>query len=630
MRVVGRVSSPRFVGRRHELTALKAALARSREGVGSVVLVAGEAGIGKSRLISEIAGHAERHGMAVAVGECLPLGEGELPYAPVVDALRSLAGQVDDAEVQARVAPNREELAELMPDGSHTSDRVVDLAVGAGSQLRLFEHLVAVLTSAARVRALVLVVEDFQWADRSTRDFLSFLVRAARREPIALIISYRSDELQRHHPFRPFVLELERSDRATRIELGPFAAAELREQVTAILDQSPPHSLIDRLLERSEGNPFFAEELLASSSGTDEPLPSALRDILLARVEAQSDAVRDVLRIAAVAGRTVGHALLAAAADLSEADLNVALRDAVEAYLLASESSIAGYSFRHALVREAIYSDLLAGERRGLHLRLARAISDQFGSVGAKSAVAAELAHHWYAAGELAAALPASVAAGVAAEDLYASSEAWLHYERALERLDRLIAQLTDVPPLVRASRAGCAAEQSRIGHVGDASLWAETALQWETCGNRYYAAYAQWRGAEALLGTTTDRAGTVALVQAAYEVADELGARPLREELEAVARRARIDLRARERLDTAPDAQLQQLELTPREIEVLALLGDGLTNREIGGELFISDKTASVHVSRILSKLAVPNRAAAAAAAQRLGVTRDQAPPST
>ena len=111
------------------------------------------------------------------------------------------------------------------------------LAAGTGSQLRLFEHLAALLTSAARVRALVLVVEDFHWADRSTRDFLSFLVRAARREPIALMISYRSDELQRHHPFRPFVLELERSDRATRFELGPFTSTELREQVTAILDQ---------------------------------------------------------------------------------------------------------------------------------------------------------------------------------------------------------------------------------------------------------------------------------------------------------------------------------------------------------------------------------------------------------
>jgi DNA-binding NarL/FixJ family response regulator len=183
------------------------------------------------------------------------------------------------------------------------------------------------------------------------------------------------------------------------------------------------------------------------------------------------------------------------------------------------------------------------------------------------------------------------------------------------------------VPPLVRASRAGCAAERSRIGHVGDASLWADAARQRETCGNRYYAAYAQWRGAEALLGSGSDRGGAVALVQAAHEVADELRARPLREELEALARRARIDLGTREPSQTAPDAQLQQLELTPREIEVLALLGDGLTNREIGGELFINDKTASVHVSRILSKLAVPNRAAAAAAAQRLGITRDRTP---
>ncbi len=986
------------MGRRDELAALEAALTRSREGVGSVVLVAGEAGMGKSRLISEIAGHAERHGMAVAVGECLPLGEGELPYAPVVGVLRSLASQVDDAEPQAMVPPSREELAGLLPDDSRRGDRVVDhLIGGTGSQLRLFEHLAGLLTSVSRVRPLVLVVEDFHWADRSTRDFLSFLVRAARREPIALMISYRSDELQRRHPFWPFILELERSDTAIRVQLGPFTSAELHEQVTAILDQPPPHSLVDSLLERSEGNPFFTEELLASPRATNETLPSSLRDMLLARVEAQSDAVRDVLRIAAVAGRTVDHALLAAASDLSEADLNVALRDAVEAYLLASESSMAGYSFRHALVREAIYSDLLAGERRSLHLRLGRAISDESGSAEEKSAVAAELAHHWYAAGELAAALPASLAAGAAAEELYASNEAWLHYERALEiwdavdpapgelpserlevlrraavaalrigeedraialarevvtrideraepvqaalaherlgrylwtaghdqdalpayrravelmpeappsqeralvlaaegqvlmlcnrpeesgarcaealaiartvgaeaveahvlntmcgnlsavgdfdravsaarqalaiacrlrlidemqrsyangsdaldeaghveesiamaregiessrelgverqwgdflrgevagrlmqigrwseaeellnevvdrsptgvsavmayrylgllraeqgqfdaaarvleqaephmrrsigsmalgpqaaaritlelwagrpraaaalasdcldrvrgrestfftarlydlgaracadlaarepgneqvreqqaaraqqlleRLDGLIGRLTDVPPLVRASRAGCAAERSRIDHVGDASLWADTARQWATRGNRYNAAYAQWRGAEALLVTNSDRAGAVALVQAAYEVADELGARPLREELEALARRARIDLGARQPLP-APDTQLQQLELTPREIEVLALLGDGLTNREIGGELFISDKTASVHVSRILSKLAVPNRAAAAAAAHRLGVTRDRAP---
>jgi tetratricopeptide (TPR) repeat protein len=115
-----------------------------------------------------------------------------------------------------------------------------------------------------------------------------------------------------------------------------------------------------------------------------------------------------------------------------------------------------------------------------------------------------------------------------------------------LDRLDLLIRQLTDVPPLVRANRARCAAEQSGIGHVGDASLWADAARQWETCGNRYYAAYAKWRGAEVLLGSGSDRTDAAALVQAAHKVADELRARPLREELEALARRARIDLGAR------------------------------------------------------------------------------------
>ena len=234
----------------------------------------------------------------------------------------------------------------------------------------------ALLTRAARATPLVLVIEDCQWADRSTRDFLAFLVRAARREPIALIVSYRSDELKRRHPLRPFVLELERSGRAIRLELGPFTRAELRKQVAGILDETPSPPLVDGLLERSEGNPFFTEELLASSRKPGEPLPASLRDLLLSRVEAQSSGVRDVLRTAAVAGRTIDHALLAAVTDRSEDDLNRALRDAVESYLLTHDSSGAGYSFRHALLREAIYADLLPGERRSLHLRLARALGE--------------------------------------------------------------------------------------------------------------------------------------------------------------------------------------------------------------------------------------------------------------
>ena len=265
----------------------------------------------------------------------------------------------------------------MLPELASGPGGVASPPVGEGSQARLFEQLLALLASAARARPLVLVVEDFQWADRSTCDFFSFFIRAARREPIALIISYRSDELRRGHPLRHCMLELERSGRAIRVELAPFTRAEVREQVAAILDESPPAALVDRLLERSEGNPFFTEELLASSLEPGEPLPDSLRDTLLARVEAQSTVVRDVLRIAAVAGRTVDHALLAAVAELSEDDLTGALREAVESYLLAPDSSTQGYSFRHALLREAIYSDLLPVERRNLHLRLARDVGSR-------------------------------------------------------------------------------------------------------------------------------------------------------------------------------------------------------------------------------------------------------------
>ncbi|MGO9892425.1 MAG: LuxR C-terminal-related transcriptional regulator, partial [Solirubrobacteraceae bacterium] len=164
-------------------------------------------------------------------------------------------------------------------------------------------------------------------------------------------------------------------------------------------------------------------------------------------------------------------------------------------------------------------------------------------------------------------------------------------------------------------------------GGAGDAALWADARRHRETCTNPYQAAYARWREAEALLASGGERADVEALVRDAHAVADELGARPLRGELEMLARRARIELAHGGPPEPAPNAAVERLELTPRELDVLALLADGLTNREIGAELFISDKTASVHVSRILTKLSVPNRAAAAGAAHHLGITRALTP---
>lgn len=194
-----------------------------------------------------------------------------------------------------------------------------------------------------------------------------------------------------------------------------------------------------------------------------------------------------------------------------------------------------------------------------------------------------------------------------------------------------LIAQLTEVgPPLVRARRAACAAECSRIGGAGDPRLWADAQRQWELRGSRYEAAYARLRGGEALLATGGNRGEAERLARGAHEIVQDLGARPLRDQLERLGRRARLDLGRPSEVEVAPNALLQQLELTPRELEVLALLADGMTNREIATALFISHKTASVHVSRILTKLSVPNRTAAAAAAQSLGVERADLPAAT
>jgi DNA-binding CsgD family transcriptional regulator len=190
-----------------------------------------------------------------------------------------------------------------------------------------------------------------------------------------------------------------------------------------------------------------------------------------------------------------------------------------------------------------------------------------------------------------------------------------------LGRLDGLLAALSgSPPPRVLASRAASAAERSRIGDPGDPDLWRTAEALWDACGDRYLAAYAGWRRAEALLHLAADRKEVESCLWRALDVARELDARPLREELEALARRARIDLGAA--ADGSPIvAALTRLELTAREIDVLSLIADGKTNRQIATELFISNKTASAHVSHILSKLSVQNRTAAAATARRLGL---------
>jgi DNA-binding CsgD family transcriptional regulator len=471
------VSSPIFVGRGAALTTLAAGLDSATAGNGSTVLIAGESGIGKSRLVTELSSRARERGFTVLTGECLELAEGELPYAPLIGAMRSLLrerGTEDAAEV---LGDQSGELSRLLPELRSGSGAPAGALEVEGAQARLFEQLLGALSRLGREDPVLLVIEDLHWADRSTRDFIAFLVRNARRERLALVATYRSDELHRRHPLRPFVLELERSGQATRVDLEPFDGTELKEQLTAIAGVVPDPELVERLLARSDGNPFFAEELLAASGSPGGALPESLRDALMLRVDSLSGRAQSLVRIAAVAGRTIDHSLLAAVPSLAEEDLNDGLREAISAYVLIHDPSSTDYSFRHALLREAVYEDLLPGERGGLHVALAEALAEhpQYGS--SPAATAAEIAHHLHEAHELPAALRASIEAGLAAEDVRALAEASLHFQRALEIWD-VAAGADPEPPLSRLEVTRRAAEAENLaGDAARASALARAAL---------------------------------------------------------------------------------------------------------------------------------------------------------
>src|SRR5215831_6826476 len=433
-----RVSSPVLVGRAAEAAQLWAAFERARAGSPAIVVMAGEAGVGKTRLVTELIARVRAEGALALAGGCLDVGEGVVAYAPLAEALRSLGGAVDPAELERALGGARAELARLVPELDASGEAGVQAAPGAGALTpgRLFELLLGVLHRLAERGPLLLVVEDLHWADQSTRDLLGFLVRNLRAG-VALLLTYRSDELHRRHPLRAFLAELDRSGRAERLELGRLGRRELGELLAGILGEPAPTAVAGEILARSEGNPFFAEELLAAwgeGVGGSAELPEALRDLLLARVEALPQATERLLQVAAVAGQRVDHHLLAEVAAQPPERLVELLREAVAHHILVAEGGSGVYAFRHALVQEAIYEDLLPVQRPPLHAAYARALAARIEGQGdAGTAELGRLAHHWYAAHDLGRALLASVQAGQAAEAAYALAEAAGHYERALE-----------------------------------------------------------------------------------------------------------------------------------------------------------------------------------------------------
>jgi predicted ATPase len=430
--MAGGFTSRAFIGRAEELRRFAATLDRVEQEQPQLVLLAGDAGMGKTRLLVEFAGRAQQRGSRVLVGGCVELGDIGLAYLPVVDALRGLVEDPAEAELVAEVAATVPGLGWLLPEVARSG--LTGALAGAGlEQLQVFDAVRALLVRRSQRSPVVVVLEDLHWADRASRDLISFLARSLRLGRVMLLASYRSDELHRRHPLRPLLAELVRLPGIERIELAPFSRTELAEQLEAIAGVPLAADQLERIYARSEGNPFYAEELLTAGAGeADVGLPSELADVLLTRVQGLSEPAQQVLRVAAVAGRRVSHRLLAEVAGWPEADLEQGLREGIGAGVLVADSATGTYAFRHALLQEAIYGDLLPSEQVRLHASYARLLATE------SEGVAAELAHHCLASHDLVGALRASIGAAQQAEAVLAPAETLRHLSSALRLWERV------------------------------------------------------------------------------------------------------------------------------------------------------------------------------------------------
>jgi DNA-binding CsgD family transcriptional regulator/tetratricopeptide (TPR) repeat protein len=435
--------SPVFVGRSGELDRLDEAFDAVRAGAPRAVLIGGEAGAGKTRLIREFGARARAAGARILTGGCLQLHTNDLPFAPFTAMLRQLVREIGTDGVAELLPAGTSGLSRLLPEFGEPG------AATREERARLFELVLTLFEGLAARAPLVVVVEDAHWADQSTRDLLAFLVRSLGSGTAPLIIvTYRSDELQRDHPLRLLLAELDRVDRVSRVEVPPLSQRDVAELLTGILGRPAPPELVGSAYRRSGGNPLFVEALIDRTDGSLAcDLPESLRDLLVAAVHRLPEETQDILRTASAGGDHIEHRLLAAVSGLDDATLVRLLRPAVVANVLVIDGD--GYAFRNNMIREAIHEDLLPGEHTRLHSRYAEAL-ERDPSLVPSGRAAAELAQHWYSAHDATWALiSAWRAAGEAGRSVA--------YAEALRLLSRVLELWDKVPD---------AAERIGVGHA--------------------------------------------------------------------------------------------------------------------------------------------------------------------
>jgi DNA-binding CsgD family transcriptional regulator/tetratricopeptide (TPR) repeat protein len=491
-----RALAPSMIGRHAQLQECEARLRLARDGVCQVVLIAGEAGIGKSRLVREFAARAGVAGeVLVLQGRCHE-EDGVVPYAPFVDALRELMRAQGQGSVAASAGPWVADLSRLLPELTPLAPVPAEADDPGMRKRRLFEAICAVYHPPDARTTHLIILEDLHWLDRTSQELILYLARALARERVLLLGTYRADEVRADHPLAQFLIEVNRERQAHEIRLTPLSRDELAEMLETILGRHLPGGFVAALHDRTGGNPFFTEEVLkvliesdglerlieATRRGRrDDPLalPRSVRDSILGRMVGLDQPSATVVRYAAAIGRRFAFALLLALVGGDERALLLRLRALIAAQLIVEESAET-FAFRHALTQQAIYSDLLARERRLLHGEIVTAIEQIATDT---EAYLDDLSYHAHEAGAWERALRYARRAGERARDLYAPQAAVEQFTRAIGAAGELtLPPSADLADLYRERGRACEA----LGDFDGARADHEAALQLaEAAGER-------------------------------------------------------------------------------------------------------------------------------------------------
>lgn len=404
-----------FIARGPELARLNEALAEAASGSPALVTIGADAGVGKTRLLQEFTAAVDA---AVLWGACLPMGDRGLPLAPVAEALRNLPAEaVPAGQFPPVVAPL------LAPGG-------VGSEIGTVSASQVFRGVLELIEAIAADAPVVMVVEDLHWADQWTRDLLTFLVANLRTQRLLLIGSYRTDELSTDDLLRRVLVEVARYPHYQRIDVAPFTIQQVADQIEALTGDRPPANVVDLVFARTEGNAYFVEELVKAGCLDGRELPASLTDLLLVRASVVSPPARQLLRVASLAVGDADDAVLAEVSGSRVEEVRSVLHELIDAHLLSSTPH--GVTFRHALLKEVIQQEPLAGERREYHAAYAAALNARATPSGRRATVTAQLAYHLQEAGNIAEAMSAWVAAASEAEAVGAFAEAHHYLANAL------------------------------------------------------------------------------------------------------------------------------------------------------------------------------------------------------